>query len=194
VKVSFLKLDTVGGFGTVRLASLANAKNLSVEAQSQRSTEDEDREDEQGRIFAVKVISKHKVIDSQQQDHMWQEIKYMNAVKHPFVLELQGIQQDTRNIYMLIDFVQNGELLKVINQFGKLNGACTRFYVAQVFKTFEYLHSKHLVYRDLKPENVLVGNDGFIKLTDFGFVKRLMPSERTYTLCGTPEYMAPEVV
>lgn len=63
-----------------------------------------------------------------------------------------------------------------------------------MFKTFEFMHSKNLVYRDLKPENVLVGNDGFIKLTDFGFVKRLLPSERTYTLCGTPEYMAPEVV
>jgi protein kinase X len=58
----------------------------------------------------------------------------------------------------------------------------------------EYLHSKQLVYRDLKPENVLIGSDGFLKLADFGFIKRLKPGERTYTFCGTPEYLAPEII
>lgn len=59
---------------------------------------------------------------------------------------------------------------------------------------FEYLHGRNLIYRDLKPENVLVAQDGFLKLADFGFVKRLKKCERSYTFCGTPEYMAPEII
>jgi protein kinase X len=56
------------------------------------------------------------------------------------------------------------------------------------------LHSRSLVYRDLKPENVLVANSGYLKLSDFGFIKKLKPTERTNTLCGTPEYLAPEII
>ena len=58
----------------------------------------------------------------------------------------------------------------------------------------EYLHSKNFIYRDLKPENILLAADGYLKLTDFGFAKYLEDGVKTYTLCGTPEYLAPEVI
>jgi serine/threonine protein kinase len=67
-----------------------------------------------------------------------------------------------------------------------------RFYSAQVTTIFEYLHSKNIIYRDLKPENLLIAKDGYLKLTDFGFAK--VVEGRTYTLCGTPEYLAPEIL
>ena len=67
-----------------------------------------------------------------------------------------------------------------------------RFYSAQVASIFEYLHSKNIIYRDLKPENLLIAADGYLKLTDFGFAK--VVDGRTYTLCGTPEYLAPEIL
>lgn len=66
------------------------------------------------------------------------------------------------------------------------------FYASQVCMMFEYLHSKNVVYRDLKPENLLINIDGYMKLTDFGFAK--IVEGRTYTLCGTPEYLAPEIL
>mgnify|MGYP000158867635 CR=1 FL=1 len=69
-----------------------------------------------------------------------------------------------------------------------------QFYAAQITLIFEYMHASDLIYRDLKPENVLVANNGYVKLTDFGFVKRLKAWERTYTLCGTPEYIPPEII
>ena len=63
------------------------------------------------------------------------------------------------------------------------------FYASHILLVFEYLHSKNIIYRDLKPENVLIGSDGYLKLTDFGFAKTI--ENRTFTLCGTPEYLAP---
>mgnify|MGYP001440972244 CR=1 FL=1 len=68
-----------------------------------------------------------------------------------------------------------------------------RFYAATVTSCFEYLHSKNIIFRDLKPENLLIGNDGYLKLTDFGFAK-ILNEGRTFTICGTPEYIAPEVI
>lgn len=68
-----------------------------------------------------------------------------------------------------------------------------RFYAATVTLCFEYLHSKNIIFRDLKPENLLIGNDGYLKLTDFGFAK-ILNEGRTFTICGTPEYIAPEVI
>lgn len=69
-----------------------------------------------------------------------------------------------------------------------------RFYAAQVVMTYSYLHGKDCIYRDMKPENILMNNDGYIKLADFGFIKKLAKWDRTYTFCGTPEYMAPEII
>lgn len=75
---------------------------------------------------------------------------------------------------------------------GKFEEPKSKFYGAQVAAMFEYLHSKDVIYRDLKPENLLISFDGYLKLTDFGFAK--VCANKTYTLCGTPEYIAPEVI
>ena len=84
--------------------------------------------------------------------------------------------------------------MQLLSQAIKFDSSLARFYAAQVVLAFEYLHKHELIYRDLKPENILMQSNGYIKLTDFGFIKRMKPWERTYTLCGTPEYMAPEVI
>lgn len=68
-----------------------------------------------------------------------------------------------------------------------------RFYTANVVLCFEYLHSKNIIYRDLKPENLIIASDGYLKLIDFGFAK-VLNEGRTFTICGTPEYIAPEII
>jgi len=93
-----------------------------------------------------------------------------------------------------MDYLAQGELLKVLQSVGRMSKDMARFYVGSVLTAFEYFHSKDLIYRDLKPENVLVCDNGYVKITDFGFMKKIKKWERTYTLCGTPEYMAPEVI
>lgn len=95
---------------------------------------------------------------------------------------------------MYMEFMQCGDMMGVINHYKQVPIQVAKFYAAQVILTFEYLHGKNCIYRDLKPENILMADDGYIKLADFGFVKRLHNWERTYTFCGTPEYMAPEII
>ncbi|CAG0897576.1 unnamed protein product [Cyprideis torosa] len=73
-----------------------------------------------------------------------------------------------------------------------MSGAVTHFYTVEIVSVLNYLHSLNIVYRDLKPENLLLDAEGHLKITDFGFAKHL--TDRTYTLCGTPEYLAPEIV
>lgn len=107
---------------------------------------------------------------------------------------MNGIAQDTRSLYIMMDYVDGGELFKYIQRVGNVQGMQSRLFTAEILLCLDYLHSKSLVYRDLKPENVLIGSDGFLKLSDFGFLKKLNSGERTYTLCGTPEYLAPEII
>ena len=107
---------------------------------------------------------------------------------------MRGVAQDSRNLYILMDYLKHGELLNVLKEVGRMESTLAKFYAAQIVLVFEYMHGMDLIYRDLKPENVLLQDNGYIKLTDFGFTKRLLPWDRTYTLCGTPEYMPPEVI
>jgi protein kinase X len=105
-----------------------------------------------------------------------------------------GVSQDTRSLYIVMDYVDGGELFKYIQKISKIEGTLARFYTAQIALVFEYMHNKQFIYRDLKPENVLIHNDGYLKLSDFGFIKHLKVGDRAYTLCGTPEYLAPEII
>jgi protein kinase A len=91
-----------------------------------------------------------------------------------------------------MEYIPGGELFTYLRTEGKLNSDHAMFYSAQVTLMFEYLHSLNIIYRDLKPENILIDKEGYLKLTDFGFAKYC--ETRTYTLCGTPEYLAPEVL
>lgn len=87
-----------------------------------------------------------------------------------------------------MDFCGGGELFFYLNN-GGLDESTTKFYVAQVVESIGQLHSKDIIYRDLKPENVMVSNDGYIKLIDFGFCKLNMRNDvYTHSICGTPEY------
>ncbi|RHY52462.1 hypothetical protein DYB37_008899 [Aphanomyces astaci] len=125
-------------------------------------------------------------------EHMISEKTILMCLDHPFIVNLAGTFQDTRCLYMVLEYVIGGEFFTHLRKAGRFDFNTTKFYSSQVVSIFEYLHSQDFIYRDLKPENLLLDHEGFIKITDFGFAKRV--AFKTYTLCGTPEYIAPEVL
>jgi len=94
-------------------------------------------------------------------------------VSHPFIVGFNGIAQDSKFLHLFMEYIPGGELFSHLRQEGVFDAAKTSFYISQVVLIFEYLHQKDIIYRDLKPENILIGKDGYIKLTDFGFAKKI---------------------
>ncbi|OTB06049.1 hypothetical protein M426DRAFT_72603 [Hypoxylon sp. CI-4A] len=144
------------------------------------------------RFYAIKVLKKAQVVKMKQVEHTNDERRMLGEVKHPFLITLWGTFQDPRNLYMVMDFVEGGELFSLLRKSGRFPNPVAKFYAAEVTLALEYLHSRNIIYRDLKPENLLLDRHGHLKITDFGFAKRV--PDKTWTLCGTPDYLAPEVV
>ncbi|TVY33926.1 cAMP-dependent protein kinase type [Lachnellula subtilissima] len=144
------------------------------------------------RFYAVKVLKKAQVVKMKQVEHTNDERRMLQEVKHPFLITLWGTFQDSKNLYMVMDFVEGGELFSLLRKSQRFPNPVAKFYAAEVTLALEYLHSKQIIYRDLKPENLLLDRHGHLKITDFGFAKRV--PDITWTLCGTPDYLAPEVV
>ncbi|CAD8087289.1 unnamed protein product [Paramecium primaurelia] len=144
------------------------------------------------KYVALKMLKKIEILRLKQVDHIISEFNILKQIKHPFLIEMNGYTQDERYLYFVLEYIQGGELFTYLRNAGTVQNEEAQFYSAQVVLMFEYLHTKNIVYRDLKPENLLVQNDGYLKLTDFGFAK--VVEDRTYTLCGTPEYLAPEIL
>ncbi|KAK2783623.1 camp-dependent protein kinase catalytic subunit [Onygenales sp. PD_12] len=144
------------------------------------------------RFYAIKVLKKQQVVKMKQVEHTNDERRMLQRVKHPFLITLWGTFQDSKNLYMVMDFVEGGELFSLLRKSQRFPNPVAKFYAAEVTLALEYLHEQHIVYRDLKPENLLLDRHGHLKITDFGFAKEVR--DITWTLCGTPDYLAPEVV
>jgi len=144
------------------------------------------------RPYALKCMRKGQVIALKQVEHVMNEKKLLELCEHPFLLRLAATFQDDNEIYMLLELALGGELFSVLRDKVKFEEAQSRFYASNVCSAFSYMHDKMVVYRDLKPENLLFDSEGYLKVADFGFAK--MITDRTWTLCGTPEYLAPEII
>eukprot|EP00434_Breviolum_minutum_P029095 symbB.v1.2.025734.t2/scaffold2517.1/size77087/3 len=145
-----------------------------------------------GRHYALKTLKKAAIIKMKQVDHIMSEKQILAKLQHPFIVNMFGSFHDPRYIYMVLEYIVGGEFFTHLRKAGRFENEQSLFYAAQITCIFEYCHELNIVYRDLKPENILINADGYVKLTDFGFAKVI--EHRTYTLCGTPEYIAPEVL
>jgi len=132
------------------------------------------------------------VVRLKQVDHVKNEKKILLSIHHPFIVNLYATFQDETNLYMLMEYVIGGELFSHLRKAGRFPTETAKIYAAEVVLALEYLHNLDILYRDLKPENLLLDKSGHIKIADFGFAKHV--EDRTWTLCGTPEYLAPEII
>merc|ERR1719396_202396 len=147
-----------------------------------------------GKYYAVKFMKKQEIIKLKQVDHINNEKRLMAQIDYPFVVCMTGYTKDDRFVYIVMECIGGGELFTHLRRARKFDDTQSKFYGAQIGDAFKHIHSKNIIHRDLKPENILLCPNGYSKLTDFGFAKVLEPGTRTYTLCGTPEYIAPEVL
>ena len=145
--------------------------------------------------FALKRMTKKGIEDTQQQEHVENEREILSNVDCEFIIKLYCTFQDELNVYMVLGLGLGGDMFTYLESQGRLNEDKARFFMACVVSAFEYLHIKQIVYRDLKPENLVLDFRGYLKLCDLGFAKRLTSENaRTFTVCGTPVYLAPEVI
>jgi len=142
--------------------------------------------------YALKCMRKQQVVATKQQSHVLNEKRILAAMDHPFVLRLMATYQDEGELYMLLELGLGGELFSLLAKKAPLSDKDAKFYASSVVSIFTYMHGQKVVYRDLKPENLLLDEKGFLKMVDFGFAK--VVQDRTWTLCGTPEYLAPEII
>ncbi|XP_055539096.1 cGMP-dependent protein kinase, isozyme 2 forms cD5/T2 isoform X1 [Wyeomyia smithii] len=163
----------VGGFGRVELVQLSQDKS---------------------RSFALKQMKKAQIVETRQQQHIMSEKEIMSEANSDFIVKLYKTFKDRKYLYMLMESCLGGELWTILRDRGHFDDPTTRFYTACVVEAFDYLHSRNIIYRDLKPENLLLDVSGYVKLVDFGFAKKLQSGRKTWTFCGTPEYVAPEVI
>jgi serine/threonine protein kinase len=143
-------------------------------------------------LFAIKSVHKDRLIRSQKVHTVLFERSILSRLSHPFIVSLCFAFQTPEKFYLGLEYLPGGELFHHFRDKSKLDMEAVRYYIAEIALALDYLHTNGVIYRDLKPENVLLGADGYVKLTDFGLSKEI--ASQTGTFCGTPEYVAPEVI
>lgn len=147
-----------------------------------------------GKLYALKSVWKKQVVETGQQGHIMSEKWVMANLNFPFLCRLHATHKDTNRLFFLMEVCMAGDLFTVLRARTLFPEDTARFYAASVVLAFEFMHEKNIIYRDLKPENLLLDHLGFLKVTDFGFAKEIGKDGRTWTLCGTPDYLSPEIV
>ncbi|THH28702.1 hypothetical protein EUX98_g5480 [Antrodiella citrinella] len=153
------------------------------------------RKRDTSRIYALKTIRKQNIVDRGEITHTLAERFVLAQVNNPFIVPLKFSFQSEQKLYLVLAFVNGGELFHHLQREQRFNEERSRFYSAELLLALEHLHELDVVYRDLKPENILLDYTGHIALCDFGLCKlNMKDSDKTNTFCGTPEYLAPEIL
>ncbi|KAI1350491.1 serine/threonine-protein kinase [Xylaria sp. FL0043] len=148
---------------------------------------------ESGYICALKMLKKEEITREKAEMHVRREIEVHSNLRHPGILGFYGWFHDSRRVFINLEYAAGGELYRVLQREGSFSEQRAAQYIAQVASSLIYLHSKNVMHRDMKPENILVGLYGELKLADFGYSVHA-PSNRRDTLCGTLDYLPPEMI
>jgi len=146
-------------------------------------------------LLALKCIKKHQIIKNKNIENIKNEKKILEKISHPFIISLRYTFQNKEKIFMAFDYHNGGELFFHLQKHRRFSENLARFYAAEIYLALRYLHKEKYIYRDLKPENIILDKTGHIKLIDFGLAKEnISQTNLTSTICGTNEYIPPEVI
>lgn len=146
-----------------------------------------------GCFAAMKVYQKAKLDRPTKLKQIKNELNIHMQIKYPFIIQMFLSMEDSHYIYYILEYAPGGDLYSLLRRHRRLNDESARFYASQIILAIEHLHGERIIFRDIKPENILVDNFGYIKLADFGMATKMVGT-KTFTYCGTPEYIAPEIV
>ena len=177
-KYQTLKLNDYEIGDTVRILSFGRIKT----AKNKRTQE----------LIFLKILKKSQIAQAKQTIHTTNELSILQTIDHPSITRFLNSNHDEKYIYMAFEFIPGGDLFTLLKTENKFSLDKTQFYSGQVLFVLQYLHSKNIVYRNLKLENILINKNGYVKLCNFRLSKVI--KDRTYTMCGTPEYLAPEII
>nr|BAJ33938.1 unnamed protein product [Eutrema halophilum] len=152
------------------------------------------RKKETSEIYAMKVMRKDKIMEKNHAEYMKAERDILTKIDHPFIVQLKYSFQTKYRLYLVLDFINGGHLFFQLYHQGLFREDLARVYTAEIISAVSHLHEKGIMHRDLKPENILMDVDGHVMLTDFGLAKEFEENTRSNSMCGTTEYMAPEIV
>ena len=144
-------------------------------------------------IFALKEMSKRKILDKKSEYSINNERVFLSKLRHPFLVNMHYAFQDKDNLYLVIDILNGGDLRFHCSRYRKFSEEQTRFFIACIVHSLSYVHKNNVIHRDVKPENLILDDKGYVHLTDFGIAKENMGDNSSET-SGTPGYMSPEVI
>eukprot|EP01088_Endostelium_zonatum_P006722 TRINITY_DN18871_c0_g1_i1.p1 TRINITY_DN18871_c0_g1~~TRINITY_DN18871_c0_g1_i1.p1 ORF type:complete len:402 (-),score=86.56 TRINITY_DN18871_c0_g1_i1:77-1282(-) len=153
------------------------------------------REKKKGDIYAMKVLKKAHIIKTRNVEYTISERDILHTIKHPYIVTLHYAFQNHSHLYLVMDYMNGGQLFNQMYKEGFFDEKQSRFYAAQIVLAIDHLHQLNIIHRDLKPENILLDSEGNISVTDFGLAHQMTEEgERTRTYCGTIEFMSPEMI
>ena len=148
-----------------------------------------------GKYYAMKILKKQNIEKKKQEEHVKTERNILVGLKDsPFIIKMFYSFQNDQKLYFVLEYCSGGELFNLLQRKRRLLEEQAVFYAAQMVLALEHLHKQNIVYRDLKPENVLITENGYIKITDFGLSRMNVKQNEAKSICGTPEYLAPEII
>ena len=143
--------------------------------------------------FALKEMSKRKILDKKSEKSINSERKFLSLLNHPFIVNMHYAFQDNDNLYLVMDVLSGGDLRYHCSRYRTFSEEQTRFFIACITYSLEYIHANNVIHRDIKPENLVLDDKGYVRITDFGIAKYNTPDNSSET-SGTPGYMSPEVM
>lgn len=152
------------------------------------------------KFYAVKSLNKELIVSYKQVGHVKDEISILGKMNHPMILSLDSVSQDSKFLFMVLEFVEGGDLFTLISRNAKKTGLkilpeAVRFFSSEIFLAIEYLHSFNIIHRDINPENIAIDAYGHVKLIDFGLANQLQGTDGSArTFCGKRDYLAPEII
>jgi len=152
-------------------------------------------ETKSGKKFAMKVLSKQKIIGNNLIKYAMSERNVLSVSVHPFIVKLSYAFQNDDDLFLILQYCPLGDLSKLLQSHGRFQEGDARIYVAEILTAIAHLHKYDIIYRDLKPENIVIDERGHAMLTDFGLSKEgIQDAQATKTFCGSLVYLAPELL